>query len=1029
MKNCRLFASVLIIIFFSLAAWPSGGVLSSPRRVYLVKTNHFEILFPEESAQTAKLIADNADSLYEKAKSAVGLEKDFEMPIIISPDSATLKAKYTSHPYNRIVLYDSVAAKGQVKAEETFPSSPYLLSILYNEIFRAVSTSVRSPFNQLIYKTVGGDPYKPVSLVNLPFSFVEAFSSISSACADDSYYQQLLIQAKLENHFPSWFQAIARRDIHPGTDLNLAASTAFAAYLMNYYGVEKYLEFWHECGKLHFFFMNGIFQKVFGSSLSKVWSDFEETIPLPSDLAALEEFEQKGGVLFQTDSQGLYENLIYTSYGIIWYDGIRHEVDIYDFNGPLKIRQLLFIADNITRLSLSPDGRYLSLSFYRGKSREEFTEFITRIFDIKERTFLDYKLPLRDASFVQNDDGKTCLAGINVDQKLPILQVYYLMEDDESTELVYERAFAKDNIVTDLNPSKKGFLSYLLDGKIFIEAFSKEDDDEDSLFVNAWSLQDSSGNQLKPLTLNFISDKNSRYVFTYLPSDKGTLARYGYITLSEDFIPEQVFLQDADFSGGLYFPCPAGSKLYYSSRKFSHNELRYLEEKLIPFVQGSFAVSQVPVEKLYYAKEDDKTQNYLESYPLTIYNPFKYMMHMSITPFLAVRDISFDKGASLFPSLGLNISSDSDPMRNTEFIFSAGADFLVLTLKRYINEVPEESKENFNQLEDSLKEYTFAAYLTNASTPVDIAAGALINMSQSGVYDFKALVNTSWNIPIGTILRDINFSISSMYYSSTDYYDSNKAEYHPSKAGWTPFWDAYDVFEVEARAKYSNSHQYGISPYERRGLTAGLRLYSLWDMYELELLNDFRQSKMQQIESGLETELTQAQLESLYDENLKSISQLNMGLFATIEIPRLTPFDIKNGWVISMPATVHAALMNQTGRAFETNLELLLLGNEIQNGFPFLYLFFSRMGLKGGYNFCMNYDTTRVQLPDIRRDGYLYDVFSQTSITDCLYLLLDMDLIFTMGQLSNFPLKLTLKNEFFPRTKGYKFTLNLSANF
>ena len=130
-----------------------------------------------------------------------------------------------------------------------------------------------------------------------------------------------------------------------------------------------------------------------------------------------------------------------------------------------------------------------------------------------------------------------------------------------------------------------------------------------------------------------------------------------------------------------------------------------------------------------------------------------------------------------------------------------------------------------------------------------------------------------------------------------------------------------------------------------------------------------------------------------------------------------------------MPATVHAALMNQTGRAFETNLELLLLGNEIQNGFPFLYLFFSRMGLKGGYNFCMNYDTTRVQLPDIRRDGYLYDIFSQTSITDCLYLLLDMDLIFTMGQLSNFPLKLTLKNEFFPRTKGYKFTLNLSANF
>ena len=91
------------------------------------------------------------------------------MPIILSPDSAVLDVKYTNYPYNRIVIFDANAGEDSV------------LPLLYKEIFRAVSFSIRSPINELIHKyTSLGDQYQPAAFINLPFSFSEAYSDIAS---------------------------------------------------------------------------------------------------------------------------------------------------------------------------------------------------------------------------------------------------------------------------------------------------------------------------------------------------------------------------------------------------------------------------------------------------------------------------------------------------------------------------------------------------------------------------------------------------------------------------------------------------------------------------------------------------------------------------------------------------------------------------------------------------------------------------------------------------------------------------------
>ncbi len=1019
----------------------AGGVFSSPRKVYVLKTNHFDIIFPKDSAETAHFVAEKADLLYEKAKSDVNLKKDFSMPIVISPDSSVLDVKYTNRPYNRIVIFDAIPDTHQVESvyneieEEKDPEGrgTVLLALLYKEIFRAVSCSVRSPFNEFVHKVIGGDPYQPIGLVNLPFSFVEAYADISDGTENDRYFQKLLVQAKIEKKFPSWFQATANRDIHPGNDLANAAATGFAAYLMQSRGLEKYSQFWEECGKLHFYFLNGIFHKIYKERLSVVWKEFEDSIPLPQELEQMEALESVSREVAENDRQGAFENILYTNYGIVWYDSIRHEVDIFDSNNTFKMRQLLFIADNIKKLALSPDGRYIAASFTRETIRPEFKEDVTRIFDLKEREFLSHKYQLRDAAFIEGLDGSLMIAGISGREKYPILEVYPFNVLTASTEKLYERKFKKNVAPFSISGAGKGSLSYLLTD---VEGTRLVIDNLTTAESHTWSLSDTNGEELYPFFINYI-DRLSIFTFSYYPENEGSLARSGYITLlpSENDKENQLkelFIQNCDISGGVYYPVIADEKLYYCARKISHNELRFISKEEVPFVKGTLQGEneEIPVPELHpELAQGVLDQKKLGEFDLKLYNPFKYMLKVSFTPLLAIRDITVEKGPVFWPSLGFYARTEADPMRNTVLILSGGLDFLLLSFEKEFNKVPKESKSIMYNTFGRRKKFNFGGYLENSSTPVDIAAGALFNFNVAGDYDFKAVAKTAWTIPIGNILRDIDFVISSIYLASTDYYDENKVEVHPAKEGWVNIQDSYQLLELSFSLTYSNSHQYGISKYERRGLTLGGRFYSLWDIYEINLLQKYHDEQKEQIKNGANTELTEVQLDKAYQQDVINVSQVNMGAVATIEIPRLNPLEIYKGWVLSLPSVLHVEFMNKTGTALEASVESLFIGNEIQNGIPYLYLFFSRMGLKGGYSFRLDYDTNKVQLPDVRRDNYLAEVFSQTSFSDSLYLIFNTDFLIPTGKLSQIQFNMDLKGEYFLKTNGFKISFNINTLF
>ena len=101
----------LLLFLFSNFAQPlyAKNVLARPRKMFLIKTEHFDIIYSNESEETALMLVENADRLYKEAAKTLNSENKLRMPVIISPDSDVLSVDYTSSPYNRIIIFDSPA--------------------------------------------------------------------------------------------------------------------------------------------------------------------------------------------------------------------------------------------------------------------------------------------------------------------------------------------------------------------------------------------------------------------------------------------------------------------------------------------------------------------------------------------------------------------------------------------------------------------------------------------------------------------------------------------------------------------------------------------------------------------------------------------------------------------------------------------------------------------------------------------------------------------------------------------------------
>ena len=1055
MKKTYSIILILLVFLFSVNA---SSVLSKPYKVYVLKTEHFDILFPLKSLETAQIIEQNIEELYQKVQKSLESTVNLHIPVLISPDSEHFSVTYTPNPYNRIIVFEAYPGLA-IQGENEF-----LFQKLYEEIFRAVLQSERSRFNTFIANTIGGSSYQPVAQLNMPFSFIHGFSSISeefSKLSQNETYEfqeqkqlELLVQAKIEGKFPSHFQVRVTNDIYPYNQVILAATTGFSAYLLQAYGIEKYLELWKESGKLNLMFADGVFYKVYKKSLSILWKEFYDSVPVLQNIDEILANEEKTRQILPKNSQGLYRNLIFSDYGLIWYDEIRHEVDIFErfsdenksYN-PFSIRNLLFLANDIEYISLSPDGRFLAVSFTQIKNRKEFKKKACWIYDLQKRKFLSQKFFLQDAAvflpFLNEDYLKKdsvdslpkLIAGINIEEKSPKLQIFAFSDDDKKQNLIYEKHFDSDELPESVcfTPDGKIVLLISKNQSQFIKMI-----DLSTLAETDFDLSEafSDGNgQIKIKNLR-ISRNTTRKISPvhhdfFLLFDYATVQGYGftktgYISLNQSFEPENAFFIQDDFSGGVNWACFCDDEVYFSSHKYKNDELKVISKNELSFTQSE--IHKMTSQKEFSSGMSVVTQNDFE--PNARYNPWKYFFPFTVRPMLPVRSISADDGPELWPGVGITFISQTDPFENTEFYISAGWTFAQLDFETVLNPSDDYEKTRKKNARLIGKDKSASIFIKNSSTPVDISAGNIFRFNLSGEYYFEGIVGTSWQIPMGMNFSNMRIKIDSNYTASTDYYDSNLIDKNPGLTNWPTFTNAYEFFEVSVTTEYSNIHQYGISPYEKRGFSIGLRMYSNWDVTQLRILNDYNTEQSEQIVSDdPEYQNKLDELKKMYYSQMLKISQINLGMYARIEIPRLSPLKMIDGWVLSLPASVNASFFSENGTALKMNTEVLLLGKEIHDGFALLQLYFGRIGLKTGYELQLKYDTSKVLLPDIRIENYAGQILSDTYVKDCFYFLLNLDFTTSIGFSTESMFSIENKFAFYPKTNEFLYCLNFIARF
>ncbi len=996
------FLSFLVVQIFA------AGVLSHPRKINLLKTRHFDILYPDESSHLAAFIATKGEDFFIQAQYSLETENNFRMPVVISPDSEVSSVYYSASPYRRLVVFDGVFTQNQLVTEETFAS------MLYREIYLAVAQSIMSPINQIIRDTVGGEEYSPISMFNLPASLIEGYGYIVQTQNDytkinDGYYLRLLAEAKLEGKFPSWFQTFAKRDIYPGDDLSAAAGTAFTAYLMQTYGVEKYGEFWAECGKMHPFFAAGIIKKVYGSTLKGLWKNFEESVPLPESLEQMNALEQKITKIL-TQNENIYSNLVYSDYGLIWYDEFRHEVDLYDFsdnsffNEGQKTAKRLFSAEGVKRLSVSPDGRYLVVSFVQENRGLE--KNITWIYDLEEKEYLDDVFYMREAAIVTLANGTKVVAGINVEQQIPKLQIYTSKDfGAEKKELIYEAVFEKETIPAFPVYGGNGKLLYTVAkaNRRILQLLEIESGISKSFVISDLEENEVAVSNLTYQNVTKQMNGQEIYTFQYVNGAEKSFTRFGSFILDED-MPTAVSLQEGDIAGGVLNPVFYTNYLIFTSRKINFDELEYLPEETVTLQPGMVVALQEDL------KTAGETHEYdLSEYKISKYSLLTYWHRFSLVPFLPIRNISYEEGADSVPGLGLQIKLVPDPLMNNKISASFAWSYIDLDYVWTLNTPKDEEKIINYDRNKKAKDKTAALFLENTSTPMGIKAGALVRTNFEGEYDFELLSGISWEIPLGFTFNKLDFDAYFSYVSSTDYYDANLSDLYPTMKNAPALWNAYELLNFSISAQFKNIHQFGSSPYEQRGVLFGFNTYTIWDIYKYKLIT--------------KTEDENAQTANQY-------TQIFFNVFGTLALPKLLPIKSNyDGWIVGLPTTASVSFASRAGVFFDSNIETLLIGKEVQNGFSFMNFYCNRFGVKLGMDYMVKYDTESTELPDFRYFDYIQHIIDNSTTTVNYYLLLNLDFVLPIGPLSQKVVSSAFKTTYYPDTNGFTLSLDFNVKF
>ena len=595
----------ILSLLLAWAAYSYDGALSGETKLNVLKTQWFDVIYPPSSQQSAFILYDKADALYEELTATYGITPQFRMPVVITPAVEEFNAYWTNYPYNHIVVYDTGTIDDLMVFSET------LLSTFKHELTHAITYNMRSDLLKK-FDDIFGDPMNPGLLFTITSGWAEGATVSSESMKgegrlNDEYAMQMVKQAKIEGKFPHYADVQGASDLYPMGSFYYF-NGAFADWLQKKYGLDKYAAFWYKCVNLETLTAEGAFKKAFGVKLYEAWKAFEEDFEVPK----LVEVHQNNVV--NNNSGAVYGALTVSDKGIAFINeksGLVYFIPSDKVGRREVTPEKLFYQPYLSRISFSKDGNYLAMDIMLD---EEMAEKKTvSIYSTNKKKFYSLKeTGIKESSIIQkgSDYYLVCQKFISQYNSICIYKLNSLFENPSaSPEKISEINFKHEIVPYSFTDIGNGSFAFIKKSGLNYSICTA--DIEGNLLEEYAAPKDR-------MSIRYMSFDGESLLFSW--TEPGTLPRLGKLC------GNRFVLQSEDFSGGVYWPVNVDDEVvyvgsFYRQNKIFSGEIECNDVFTAVKTEGCEGIveSTALVNTTLFAEGKS-----LKDYPEENYNPFNY---------------------------------------------------------------------------------------------------------------------------------------------------------------------------------------------------------------------------------------------------------------------------------------------------------------------------------------------------------------------------------------------------------------------
>lgn len=588
MKKKRTLLTILFVSFLCLQTIHADPYLSIFTKLNVIKTEHFEIFYPEESQNSAYAIANVVEELNAKARERFNSQEEVYLPVTIIPGSQVLNAAFIPYPFRHIVIYDTLPDSAElINYKET------VVEIFYHELIHAVSYSVNRSKDIKKMADIMLDSLS-AQLIQMPMGFNEgatvSFESMDGfGRLNNGETLNYILQAKMENKFPGPYEIQGSRDVFPSGPYPYYFGGAFAKYLQEKYGLKQYDLLWMNEEYLSF---QKIFKSVFKKDLFDEWEEFKNSIPVP-------ELANENSVEKIISKTGRYRCLAKRKYfsdgiekeGAAFYSGDNcvyyFEAESLSSSQGKKVRKLFTADSTVSELEFSADGKNLLVTSLYPDNTETY---YTRTFDMEKKKFTGKKIKNFSYPVEFSFENKNYLAGIRINVSDSSIVIY----DEENISIQKEIPLKHFCEVYKMCSTENGFaFFYREEGKWNI-CIAEVETSLENILLRTYSLPE----KIIPLSISYEGKEkksdSKEFVISvtgksFESEDKnlpGATIRIAKVNVKKE--EATIVFQKTDVSGGTHSAIKIADTYAFVSRKSEWYEVSHFSKE-VEEVPGGFS--------------------------------------------------------------------------------------------------------------------------------------------------------------------------------------------------------------------------------------------------------------------------------------------------------------------------------------------------------------------------------------------------------------------------------------------------------